>query len=184
MRNKKKTEIAPQSDNKMMDVSASMKGTLRFDDPVNLRINGEFEGTLDTKGTLVVGNKANIKANITGEIISVAGTVDGDIRAFSSLTLDATARLTGDVETPKLSIAEGAVLNGRVQMKGGDASNGSFAEGDWMTSYELAKYLEVDERKINEWAEGAMLPGVRDGNNWIFERSKVDQWIAEGKVKA
>ena len=123
---KKKQDANQQNDGKIMDVSASMKGTLRFDDPVNLRINGEFEGTLDTKGTLVVGSKANIKANITVESISVAGVVDGDIKAFSGLTLDATARLTGDVETPRLSIAEGAVLNGRVQMKSGASSNGSF----------------------------------------------------------
>ena len=67
-----------QSEDKVLDVNASMQGTLRFDDPVNLRISGNFEGTLDTKGKLMVGDKAIIKANITGEYVSIAGDVTGN----------------------------------------------------------------------------------------------------------
>ena len=46
------------SQGKILDVDASMQGTLSFKDPVNLRINGRFEGRLITKGTLTIGDRA------------------------------------------------------------------------------------------------------------------------------
>ncbi|MBU1783819.1 MAG: polymer-forming cytoskeletal protein, partial [Candidatus Omnitrophica bacterium] len=75
MRKKSKEDLQGRAEveEKVLDVNAAMQGTLRFDDPVNLRISGKFEGTLDTKGKLMVGNKAEIKANITGEIIHIDG---------------------------------------------------------------------------------------------------------------
>ncbi|MFC1480480.1 polymer-forming cytoskeletal protein [Candidatus Omnitrophota bacterium] len=180
---RKRKDEAVQED-KILDVSASMQGTLRFDDPVNLRINGRFEGTLDTKGMLMVGQKADIKANITGESVSIAGNVSGNIKATESLKLEANAKLEGDVETPKLSIAEGAILNGQLRMTNAETTTTSPSRSGWMTISQLAKYLEVDANKVNDWVNGGMLPGTKEGGEWVFERSKVDQWIAEGKVKA
>ncbi|MDD4956716.1 MAG: polymer-forming cytoskeletal protein [Candidatus Omnitrophica bacterium] len=180
---RKKLPEKQNAEEKFLDVSASMQGTLRFDDPVNLRINGKFEGTLDTKGQLMVGNRASIDANITGESISIAGKVTGNIKAVKGLKLESTAHLTGEIETPSLSVSEGAVINGNIRMTGGNLSDNQ-NRGDWMTVDQLAKYLEVDGNKIYEWANKSLLPGTKEGGEWIFERSKVDQWIAEGKVKA
>jgi excisionase family DNA binding protein len=179
---KKKNEIVPQAEEKVLDVNASMQGTLRFDDPVNLRINGKFEGTLDIKGKLMVGNKADVKANITGEIVYVSGVVNGNVKATTHLRLESTARMTGDVETPKLSIAEGAFFSGHVEMTSSPYT-GSGPRGDWLNINQLAKYLEVDPGKINEWTSTGLLPGTKEGGEWIFEKAKVDQWISEGKVK-
>lgn len=185
MRRKKgETAAAPSAEEKVLDVNASMQGTLRFDDPVNLRISGKFEGTLDTKGKLMVGKKADITADITGENISIAGNVKGNIKAFNILKLESTAKLEGDIETSKISIEEGAVLNGQLSMTGSSSSRETASRGDWMTITQLAKYLEVEDAKVSEWADGGMLPGTRDGGDWVFEKSKVDQWIADGKVKA
>ena len=39
-------------EDKILDVDARMQGTVVFKDPVNLRINGSFEGKLDTRGNL------------------------------------------------------------------------------------------------------------------------------------
>jgi len=178
----KSTESSQESQEKFLDVNASMQGTLRFDDPVNLRINGKFEGTLDTKGKLMVGNKADIKADIIGENIAVAGSVQGNIRATKILQLESSARLMGDVEAPRLSIEEGAIINGRLQMTGGSSS--TLSRGDWMTLNQLAKYLEVDSGKISEWVSTGVLSGTKEGGELFFDRGKVDQWISEGKVKA
>lgn len=181
MRKNKNNE--EHGEEKMLDVNASMQGTLRFDDPVNLRISGKFEGTLDTKGKLMIGNKADITANITGESISVAGTINGNIKADKVIKLEATAKLNGDVETPRISIAEGAVLNGNVRMSSSAAPVQNASRGDWMTVGQLAKYLEVESGKVNEWVSSGTIPGTREGGEWVFERAQVDQWIAEGKVK-
>lgn len=174
-----------QNEPKILDVTASMQGSLRFDDPVNLRISGKFEGTLDTKGALMVGQKAIIKANITGENVSIAGHVTGNIKAANILVLEATSRLKGDVETPRISIAEGAVLNGRIKMteENVEGQQNSGNDDDWMTSGQLSKYLDVEVNKINDWANGGKLPCTKEGNKWVFERAKIDKWIAEGKVK-
>jgi excisionase family DNA binding protein len=179
---KRKEEPVLHHEEKILDVSASMQGTLRFDDPVNLRINGKFEGALDTKGKLMVGQSADIRANITGESISVAGIINGNIKATTLLKLESTAKLTGDVETPKISIVEGAFINGHIHMTGSQQA-ATAARGDWMTLNQLAKYLEVDANKINEWASNGLLPGTREGGEWVFDRARVDQWISEGKVK-
>ena len=77
---RKRVEEAPQE--KVLEVDASMQGSLSFKDPVNLRISGNFEGTLDTKGTLAIGERADVKATIQGEVIIIAGTINGGITAF------------------------------------------------------------------------------------------------------
>jgi excisionase family DNA binding protein len=172
--------VAPQEE-KVLDVTASMKGTLRFDDPVNLRINGKFDGTLDTKGKLKVGEKAHIKANITGEDITVAGYVEGNIKATTILRLDRSAKLFGDIETPRLSIEEGAELNGQLRMEKASASS---SKPGLMTVSQVAEYLEVDSDKISEWVNKGQLPGTKDSGEWMFDRSKLDQWVSQGKIKA
>ena len=182
MRRKKETL---QTHEKVLDVNAAMQGTLRFDDPVNLRINGKFEGTLDTKGKLMVGQKADIKANITGESVSVAGNVEGDIKATEILKLDSSAIVNGNVNVPKISIQEGAILNGNIRMTG-SASSGetSFSRSGWMTIPQVAEYLEVDFGKVNEWANSGMLPGTRENGDWVFEKDQVEQWISQGRIGA
>ena len=60
-----------KQDKKVLDVDASMQGTLTFKDPVNLRINGSFEGRLDTKGMLTIGENASVRADIHGDEIVI-----------------------------------------------------------------------------------------------------------------
>ncbi len=52
---------------KILDVDAAMQGTLKFKEPVNLRINGRFEGTLEIKGNLTIGQTAIVLADIIGD---------------------------------------------------------------------------------------------------------------------
>ncbi|MBI3320525.1 MAG: polymer-forming cytoskeletal protein, partial [Candidatus Omnitrophica bacterium] len=52
---------------KILDVTANMQGEISFKDPVNLHIQGTFEGKLHTKGQLTVGKTAQVKADIEGD---------------------------------------------------------------------------------------------------------------------
>ena len=162
---------------KWLEVDASMTGTMAFKDPVNLQINGRFDGTLDTKGNLSIGEKAQVKATIQGEAIIVGGTVNGNVTATSRVELLSTARLTGKVITPRLVMQDGAILQGTVEMLGGRG------DGLWMTADELARYLEVDASTVVEWAQGGRLPAQKDGGQWRFERSRVEEWLAHEKIK-
>ena len=160
-----------------LEVNASMTGTLSFKDPVNLQINGQFEGTLDTKGSLAIGEKAQVKATIRGESITIAGSVDGTIMASQRLELQGSARVIGKVTTPRLVVQEGAVLQGTCEMRP------DRTEAPWMTLEELARYLEVDVKTVLEWAQSGRLPAQREGNAWRFERKRIEEWLAQEKIK-
>lgn len=170
-----------QVTDKILDVDASMQGTLVFKDSVNLKINGRFEGVLHTKGNLMIGEHAVVNADITGESIIIAGKVTGNINALRELKIIAPAQVIGDIRTPSLSIAEGATFDGSSRMLA-DANNA--AQGSSiMTPDELAKYLEIDTNLVNEWASSGKLPGIQDGNSWKFERSRIEEWVAARKIK-
>ncbi len=100
---------------KIIDIETGMQGTIKFNGPINLRINGSFDGELETKGTLIIGENANVKAGIRGENINIQGKVKGDI-ICNRLELSRTARLIGNVETSGLVISEGAIFKGKCQM--------------------------------------------------------------------
>lgn len=167
---------------KILDVDASMQGTLKFRDPVNLRINGKFEGSLDTKGNLTIGEGAVVSATIVGENIVISGEVNGNITAHNKLILTSSALVTGDISTPILSVAEGAKFRGKCQM-GLEVESDLSKREDLLTTEEVARYLEVDTASVLEWANSGKIPALRDGDNWKFERLKVDRWIAEEKIR-
>ncbi len=166
---------------KVLDVDASMQGTLIFKDPVNLKINGRFEGTLNTKGNLMIGEHSVVNADVSGESIVVAGKVNGNISAVKELKLISPACVVGDIRTPLLSIAEGAILEGNCRMLSKTRSE-SHSSQNMMSPEELAKYLEVDTALVFEWVNSGKLPGVKEGNSWRFDRNKVDEWVATDKI--
>ncbi|MBN3041088.1 MAG: polymer-forming cytoskeletal protein [Candidatus Omnitrophica bacterium] len=159
--------VRRREEEKFLDVSAAMQGSLVFSDPVNLRINGKFEGTLTTKGNLIIGRSADVKADIIGENITVSGQVRGNITASAVLSLTASARVIGNVEIAGLSIEEGAVFNGKCKMIEGKIS-----------LEELSDYLSIEENKIMEWVEGGKIPVESEGDKLLFDRKEVETWIA------
>ncbi|MFH1128784.1 MAG: polymer-forming cytoskeletal protein [Candidatus Omnitrophota bacterium] len=156
---------------KILDVDAAMQGSLNFKEPVNLRINGKFDGSLETKGNLTIGVTALVFADIVGDNIIVGGKVKGRITAKERLTLLPTAIVEGDIYPAKLNITEGAILEGRCLML-----------HDFLNTEELARYLEVDLNSILEWANSGKVPALKEGDNWKFERKAIDAWIATGRT--
>jgi len=163
---------------KILDVDASMQGTLVFKDPVNLRINGSFEGNLDTKGSLTIGENASIRADINGEEIIVGGKITGNIIAKKQLKLCSHAHIVGNIQTPVLSVEPGAILQGKCQMLSYTGKDAFTLNVD-----ELASYLELESSDILSWADSGKIPAFKEGNEWRFDRSTIDEWIAKEKVK-
>jgi excisionase family DNA binding protein len=156
---------------KVLDVDAAMQGTLSFKDPVNLRINGKFEGALETKGNLTIGQTANVNADIIGDTIIIEGRVKGKIIAKEKLILLPTAVVEGDIFPATLHIADGGIFDGKCVML-----------GEFLNSEELARYLEVEVNSIMEWANSGKVPATKQGNDWKFERKAIDSWVASGKI--
>lgn len=183
-RKEKEQLLMKTEEDKILDVDASMQGSLTFRDPVNLRINGKFEGSLDTKGNLTIGENAEVHANIVGEYIVISGKVIGNVVAANRLSLTSTAHLVGDIRTPRLSVSEGAVLQGKCEMQAEEAKvSRSTMQQTLMTVEELAKYLEIDTASILDWAKAGKIPAQREGDTWRFDRAKVDLWISSEKIK-
>ncbi|OQA56779.1 MAG: Polymer-forming cytoskeletal [Candidatus Omnitrophica bacterium ADurb.Bin277] len=162
---------------KILDVDASMQGTISFKDPVNLRINGSFEGKLDTRGNLTIGENAKVTANINGDNIVIAGKVTGDVFASKSLSILAPAIIQGNIRTPRLSITDGAVLEGHIGM------SGNFEGTDVsLTLKDVAQYLEVESKVVEEWAQSRKIPARFENGSWIFSKTDVDHWIQQERT--
>ena len=99
---RKRVEEEPRE--KVIEVDASMQGSLSFKDPVNLRINGRFEGTLDTAGSLMISEGAEVKATMHGELVMIGGSLAGELIVCKRLELGPSARVTGKITTPSLIV--------------------------------------------------------------------------------
>jgi cytoskeletal protein CcmA (bactofilin family) len=82
----------------------------------NLIILGAFKGEFDLKGQLKIAQGSNIKGNVKATNITVNGNVEGTITASEKIHLDNTARIKGRITTPKISVLEGAVVDGEIEM--------------------------------------------------------------------
>ena len=112
---KKKDELKKEGN--FIDIEAGMEGNLKFSTPINLKINGKFSGTLETKGVLIIGEKADVKAKIIkGEDITILGKMHGDIVSSKRLELSTSAKVVGNVKASILVINEGAILKGHCQV--------------------------------------------------------------------
>jgi len=179
---KKTKKDSEERKSKVLDVDADMQGRLVFRDPVDLRINGKFEGSLDTKGNLVIGEEAVVNAEIMGENITVSGKVVGDIKAKKRLAVTEGAQIIGDIVTPILKVEEGAYLQGTCQMitqgqKAGDAKIQT------LNRQQLAEYLEVDLNTVDDWIQSRKIPAFKESSEWKFDKSKIDAWVATEKIK-
>lgn len=171
----KKRKNQAQTDEKILDVNASMSGNMAFKDPVNLRISGKFEGTLDTKGSLTIGHMAEVNADITGDAITIAGKVKGQVTAFKELMLERTANVQASVKTPILGIEKGAVFSGDITML--------IEQGQTMNVDDVSRYLEIEKSLVLEWATSGKIPAKKEADTWKFNRKAIDEWILSEKVK-
>ena len=84
----------------------------------NVIILGGLDGEFNLRGQVKIAQPAKIKGKIKADVISVNGNVQGSLAAQQRLHLDQTARIEGQLITPKLSIAEGAAFDGEITMSG------------------------------------------------------------------
>ena len=91
------------------------KGTITYHGTV--RIDGTLEGEINTQGVLLVGEEAVITAKVTAGTIVCKGKITGDIHAKDKMKLRAPAMIDGGVTTPMLSIEEGVLFNGTLEME-------------------------------------------------------------------
>lgn len=105
------------------DVSAfvgkgvEFKGTISYSGTV--RIDGFLNGEIHTDGVLLIGDEAVIQAKVTAGTIVCKGKITGDIVAKERVKLRAPAVFNGSMKTPVLSIEDGVLFNGGLEMSQG-----------------------------------------------------------------
>jgi cytoskeletal protein CcmA (bactofilin family) len=86
----------------------------------DLFIDGHLEGKLNLgNSSLTVGPNGEIKADIYAREVIVRGRVDGKIVGREKIQLWNTGTVAGDLQTERLTIEDGAVLRGRVEIETG-----------------------------------------------------------------
>jgi len=104
----------------------STKGTLRVDGVVDGNISADW---------VVLGDKAHVKGDIVARGIVIGGMVDGNVKAKEIVEIKNKGRMSGEILTSKLVVAEGGILDGRTRMQ----------------QHEEAKVIEfqtIEERKL------------------------------------
>jgi cytoskeletal protein CcmA (bactofilin family) len=95
----------------------SLQGRLEIQG--DLKVAGTVEGDLKVSGDVTIDSTATVQAAIEGANVSVRGQVTGNVTAKRRLTLAGTGHLNGDVKVGRLTVEDGATLNGTVTMASG-----------------------------------------------------------------
>lgn len=85
----------------------------------DLIIDGKVEGTIEVGDHgVTVGQSAEIRADLVVKWILISGAVIGDVTATERVEVKQGAAVEGNITTPRLLLAEGGVINGRVDAAG------------------------------------------------------------------
>ncbi|HUC73730.1 MAG TPA: polymer-forming cytoskeletal protein [Vicinamibacterales bacterium] len=101
-----------------MDLGKSVviKGELSGSE--DLTLCGQMEGSVKLPDhTLTIGPHADIRAEIAAKSVVIMGAVTGNVTAGDKVEIQATGSVTGDIVAPRIAIAEGGGLKGRVEMR-------------------------------------------------------------------
>jgi cytoskeletal protein CcmA (bactofilin family) len=94
--------------------SISIKGDLRGNE--DLAIDGKVEGTIELPShQLTVGADGDVCAEVHAKSVVIVGRLTGNVNATERVEIQATGSVDGDVRGPRLTIEEGAMLNGSVE---------------------------------------------------------------------
>ena len=103
-----------------LDVGTEFHGELSFQD--TLRIDGKFEGTIRDGRLLIIGESADVNAEIHVATVSVSGRLRGNVHAKERVELHASARCQCNLDTRVLVVEEGATFEGGCSMGASGAS--------------------------------------------------------------
>lgn len=113
--------LSGESLNGFMDSGTEITGELRFRD--TFRLDGKLKGKIFSEKMLIIGETAQVEADIECGVVSIKGTVTGQIQGREKIELLAGSKVYGRLSSPRLVIEEGAFFQGECDMRG--ANKGS-----------------------------------------------------------
>ncbi|MGH9501967.1 MAG: bactofilin family protein [Terriglobales bacterium] len=96
--------------------SVTIKGEVSGSE--SLYIDGRIEGTVNfAEHRVTIGRNGIVAANISAREVVILGKVQGNIQCTDRLDIRSEGALTGDVVTQRISVEDGAILKGSVQVR-------------------------------------------------------------------
>ena len=109
--------------------------------PYDIRIDGTFEGKVQTKGRVVIGEKANVLGDIICGNIDLWGKVDGNVFVKDTLALKEGCTVNGNLHVKRLSVELGSTFNGNCRMI-------TEAEFDKISGADFAKETKSQQQPV------------------------------------
>ena len=103
--------------NAFVGKGVEFKGTISYSGTI--KIDGYLDGEIHTDGVLLIGEEAVIQAKITAGTIVSKGKITGDVVAKECIKLRAPAVMNGSVKAPVVSMEDGVLFNGALEMAHG-----------------------------------------------------------------
>jgi cytoskeletal protein CcmA (bactofilin family) len=98
-----------------LDSRTKINGQLTFEGPA--QIDGQIEGEIVARSSLVIGHGALVTAKIKAASVVVAGTVSGEITATERIEIRPSDKKSGNLAAPRIAMHEGAIFEGHCAMK-------------------------------------------------------------------
>lgn len=118
-------------------------------DSGDITIHGKVEGELTSERSIIIGETAEIKGPVSGQIVTIAGFVKGSIDAGQKLEILPTGKVYGSISTRELIIRGGALFVGKSTMPVEEESQAATEQNE-MTDAEMAEYETVGHAAIDE----------------------------------
>lgn len=110
----------------MIGSTIKIKGEISGNE--NLVIEGSVEGTIDLADhEVTIGEPGKVKADIKAKVVTVNGQITGDITGGEKVIISKSGNMRGNIVTPRISLEDGAVFKGSIDMDPNDASSKSTA---------------------------------------------------------
>jgi cytoskeletal protein CcmA (bactofilin family) len=139
---------APPAEQANIGASLVIKGEITGSEP--LYIDGRVEGSIHVTGQRVtIGRSGSVTANIDAKEVVIMGSVKGNIQCTDRLDIRSEGSLTGDVTSPRVSVEDGAMLKGSVEVRAGSQKQ------DKAQNQEVRKSSASDAEKPKAAAAGA-----------------------------
>ena len=108
---------APQTERRMVAwIGKAVRVEGKVISAEDLTIDGDVEGSIELGDhSLTIGREATVKADLLAKIVTISGKVRGNVRGVEKVDLRETGTVDGDISAPRLAMADGAVVTGRVQ---------------------------------------------------------------------
>ena len=115
-KDKKRPAAEPSSISTLLGRDTQIEGALTFKETI--RVDGRIKGKLvSTQGTLIIGENAQIEADVQVGVAIIRGKVHGRVEAEQRIEIYAPAQVHGDISAPTVTIDSGVVFNGNCQMQ-------------------------------------------------------------------